>query len=137
MSLGNNGAIISNSKHYKILLPYAIAMALSVVFLNYWLIDLLGMNGAALSTLLVILFFNTVKLWYVKVKFNIFPFTIKTVYLLLIILVFYGLFFFWNFSFHPIINITLKSGLLALSYLFVVRKLKISSEINAVLDKYL
>ena len=47
MSLGNNGAIISNSKYYKILLPYAIAMALSVYFLNDWLISVLSMNGAA------------------------------------------------------------------------------------------
>ena len=70
MSLGNNGAIISNSKYYKILLPYAIAMALSVVLLNNWFISLYQMNGAALSTLVVLLIFNTVKIGYVKVKFK-------------------------------------------------------------------
>lgn len=137
MALGNNGTIISNSKYYKVLLPYSIFMAISVVLLNFWLIDVLGMNGAALSTLVVILFFNTLKVWFVKAKFNIVPYTQKTWYLLFIIITFYSLFFFWNFTFHPIINIALKSVLIVFGYLFVVKKLKISSEINAVLTKYL
>ena len=136
MSLGNNGAIISNSKYYKILLPYAIAMALSVYFLNDWLISVLSMNGAALSTLLVILVFNTVKVWYVNKKFNIQPYSTKTIWLLLLIGVLYAMFNFWNFSFHPIVNIVLKSFLITAMYLFIAFKLKISTEINMVLTKF-
>ncbi len=135
MALGNNGAIISNSKHYKILLPYSIAMALAVILLNNWLISIYRMNGAALSTLIVLLFFNTVKIWYVKKKFNIVPFTIKTIYLLLVLGVIYGVFFFWDFKFHPIINIGLKGVLITILYLFSIYKLKISSDINSIIDK--
>ena len=137
MALGNNGAIISNSKHYKILLPYSLAMAISVVLLNYWLIDLLGMNGAALSTLIVILFFNSLKLWYVKKTFGLNPFTRQTVYLLFIIIVIYGLFSFWDFPFHPILNILLKSSIIVFLYFFVVKKGAISADINALFTKYL
>jgi O-antigen/teichoic acid export membrane protein len=132
--LGNNGAIISNSKYYKILLPYAVVMAVSVYFLNDWLIDVYGMNGAALSTLVVILIFNTLKLWYVKKKFNLLPFTNKTGLLLLIIAGFYGAFYFWNFGFHPVVNILLKSTLIAIAYLWLVWKMKISKEINKILE---
>jgi O-antigen/teichoic acid export membrane protein len=137
MSLGTNGVIISNSRYYKILLPYAIAMALSVYFLNDWLIDSIGMNGAALSTLVVILIFNTIKVWYVNRKFTMQPYTQKTVLLVFVIGSFYGVFFFWDFNFHPIINIVLKSALLIMGYLVVVKKLHISLEINALLKKYL
>ena len=137
MSLGNNGAIISNSKYYKILLPYAIAMALAVILLNNCLISLYRMNGAALSTLIVLLFFNTVKIWYVKKKFNIIPFTRKTIYLLLILGSVYGLFFFWNFNFHPIINIGLKSILITLLYLVLVFKMNISSDVNTIINKFI
>lgn len=137
MSLGNNGAIISNSKYYKILFPYAVAMALSVIILNDWLISLMHMNGAALSTLIVLLVFNTVKVWYVKKKFQIFPYTSKTLLLLFVIGVFYSLFFFWNFNFHPIINIGLKSGIIILCYVFIVYQLKISSEINTLILKFI
>lgn len=137
MSLGNNGAIISNSKHYKILLPYAVAMALSVYFLNDWLITVLSMNGAALSTLVVILIFNTVKIWYVKKKFNVQPYTVKTRSLFVLITVFYFVFYFWDFSFHPILNIVLKSILITASYLLIVYKLNISLEINNLIDKFI
>lgn len=135
MALGNNGAIISNSNYYKILLPYSVAMALCVVLLNDWLIDVYGMNGAAISTLFVLLFFNTVKLWYVHKKFNIQPFTKKTGLLLILISVVYGLFFFWEFSFHPILNIGLKSVAITLIYVLVIFKLNISNEINILLKK--
>jgi O-antigen/teichoic acid export membrane protein len=137
MSLGNNGAIISNSKYYKILLPYAIAMALSVYFLNDWLIDALGMNGAALSTLAVILIFNTIKVWYVQRKFKIQPYTAKTGVLLGLICVFYAVFYSWDFSFHPILNIVLKTLLITSCYLFIVFKLKISLEINTLVSKFI
>ena len=135
MSLGNNGAMISNSKYYKILLPYAIGMALSVYFLNDWLIDALSMNGAALSTLLVIVLFNTIKLVYVYRKFDIQPYTKKTLQLLLCIVSFYILFSFWNFSFHPMVNIALKSLLIGSMYSAVIFRLQISVVLNAMLVK--
>lgn len=135
MFLGSNGAIISNSKYYKILLPYGIAMALSVYFLNLWLIDLIGINGAALSTLIVILFFNTLKIWYVKYKFNMTPFTQKTGILIFTIAVLYGGFYFIHFNFHPVFNILLKSVLIIGAYLVVVTKLKVSDDINQLLKR--
>ncbi len=137
MFLGNNGAIIANSKYYKILLPYGIAMAIIVAFLNHWWIDVFGMNGAALSTLVVIFIFNTLKIWYVKRKFNMLPFTWKTLQLAIIIAILFMAFYFWNFSFHPILNIGLKSCLLIVIYAFIVKKMAISKEVNELLSKYL
>jgi len=136
MFLGNNGAIISNSKYYKILLPYAIAMAISVILLNDWLIDAIGINGAALATLIVVLVFNTIKLWYVKKKFDMLPFTDKTLGLLLMIVLFFLAFYFWDFPFHPIVNVILKSALLGILYLFVVLKLNIAPESIAVWHRF-
>lgn len=135
MFLGGNGAIISNSKHYKVLLPYGVAMAVSVIILNYYLIDLISIEGAALSTLIVVFIFNTIKLLYVKSKFDMYPFTYKTVILLVLISVLYGLFFSWNFSYHPLINIIFKSILIGIIYLICIYKLHISKEINEVLLK--
>lgn len=135
MFLGNNGAIISNSKYYKILLPYAIVMAVSVVFLNNWLIDEIGINGAALATLIVVLAFNSIKLWYVKLKFGILPFTDKTLSLFIILILFFFAFYFWEFPFHPIVNIALKSIVLGVLYLFVVVKLNIAPESIAIWNR--
>ena len=137
MYLGINGEIIMNSKYYKMLLPLAIGMALSVILLNDWLIDLYSTNGAAISTLVVILFFNTIKLWYVKRKFFITPYSKKTGQLIVLILLVFVSFYFWNFQFHPIVNIALKTLLITGIYLFVAIKLKISLDINKLLSRFI
>lgn len=132
MFLGNNGAIISNSKYYKILLPYGLLMALSVILLNDWFIDLYGINGAALATLVVVMFFNTLKLQYVRKKFNIQPTTTKTWIVLFFIFLFTTIGVMFNFGFHPIVNILLESILLASAYLFVLIHFQVSTDITGV-----
>jgi O-antigen/teichoic acid export membrane protein len=135
MLLGANGAIISNSKHYKILLPYGLAMAVTVYVLNDHLIDWLSIDGAALSTFLVVLVFNTIKLVYVRQKFGFFPFEKKTGILCLLLLLFFFGFQFWDFTFHPVVNILLKSALLTVCYFGMVYKLKISEDVNALMAR--
>ncbi|MFY0631506.1 MAG: oligosaccharide flippase family protein [Flavobacteriaceae bacterium] len=137
MFLGINGEIILNSKYYRILLPLGLGMALSATLLNDWLIDLYSTNGAAISTLIVVLFFNSIKLWYVKKKFSLVPYSQKTLLLLVLIVLFFCAFHFIEFSFHPIINIGLKSFLIVIGYIIIVKQLNISEDINKVLKKYL
>ena len=140
--LGNNGAIINNSKFYKITLPLSLSMAFSVYFLNklfYYELDL-GTNGLALATLIVILVANTFKLLFVKSKFSMTPFTDKSWLMILIVTGLYLLFNFWDFHIsdiylfkipvHPIINILLKSILITIIYVFLVIKLNVSTEIT-------
>ncbi len=137
MYLGINGEIIMNSKYYRMLLPIGIGMAFSVAFLNDFLIDLYSTNGAAISTLLVVLFFSIFKLWYVKRKFSITPYSQKTGQLLLLIFLVFVSFYFLDFNFHPIVNIALKAFLITLIYLFIAVKLNISKDINALLSKFI
>ena len=146
--LGNNGAIINNSKFYKITLPISLTMAFSVYFLNklfYYELDL-GTDGLALATLIVIFFANTFKLYFVKKKFLITPFTDKTLKMFLIIMGLYLGFNFWDFPIadvyffklpiHPAINIALKSLLIIPIYLFFVIKLNISPEIKNLTQRF-
>ena len=135
MFLGNNGAIINNSIFYKITLPLNLAMAFSVYYLNIWLFDIFGTNGLALATLIVIFVFNTIKLVILKFNLNITPITNKTFVLFFLILTLFFAFYFWNFNYHPIVNIILKTIIIAAIYLFVAVKLKISNEINQLLTK--
>lgn len=137
MLLGANGAIITNSKYYKILLPYGIGMAVSVIVLNHFLINWMSINGAALSTLIVVLVFNTIKLIYVKQKFNLSPFSNKTIVLFFVIVSAYFALVLWDFNFHPLINIFCKTVITLMVYLTLVYKLQISMEVNNVLKKTL
>ena len=146
--LGNNGAIINNSKFYKITLPVSVAMAISVYLLNkffYYYLDM-GTNGLALATLIVIFSANTFKLYFVNKKFSITPFTDKTFKMLFIITALFLTFnfwdfpidnlFIWKFPIHPIINIGLKSILIVVIYIFLIFKLNISPELDLLLQKF-
>jgi len=46
-------------------------------------------------------------------------------------------FYFWEFPFHPLINITLKSTLVAIVYILVAVKFNFSEDINIQVSKYL
>ncbi|MCG1035571.1 lipopolysaccharide biosynthesis protein [Polaribacter sargassicola] len=146
--LGNNGAIINNSKFYRITLPISVFMALSVYFLNklfYYQLDL-GTDGLALATLIVIFSANTFKLFFVKSKFSMTPFTNKSLLMIFVIIGLYLAFNFWDFPvrdiyiwkfpIHPIINIILKCILIIISYVFLIFKLNISPEFDNLLKKY-
>ncbi len=149
MSLGNNGAIIQNSKFYKILMPVGIGMAFMVYYLNIFFYNYIGMGteGLALATLITILFFSVFKLWFVKKQLKMYPYSRKTLQMIFIILLMFLVFYFWNFStpeffikktpIHPIVNITLKSILIVVVYGVVVIKLSISDQINNLVSRYL
>ena len=112
-------------------------MAFSVYYLNIWLFDLYGTNGLALATLIVIFVFNTIKLIVLKFNLNITPITNKTFISLFLIVGLFFAFYFWNFKYHPIINIALKTIIISVVYLLAAVKLKISAEINQLLTKIL
>jgi cytochrome c oxidase assembly factor CtaG len=49
---------------------------------------------------------------------------------------FFG-FYYWEFPFHPIVNIMLKSILVSIVYVGIVYKTKLSEDLNGVIEKVL
>ena len=137
LALGTGNAILVNSKYYKIFFYLSLAMAVSVIVLNHWLIKLIGINGAALATLIVVLMYSLIKMGYIKMKLNIHPFGLNTLKIILIIITIYGGFYFWNFNLNPIVNIILKGIITCGIYLFLIKKLHISEDINSLVSKFL
>tara|TARA_R110002073_G_scaffold40547_5_gene115089 strand:- start:199594 stop:201048 length:1455 start_codon:yes stop_codon:yes gene_type:complete len=136
LALGTNGVILSNSKYYKMFFYFSLAMAISVVVLNKWLIALLGIEGAALATLLVVLVFSTIKILYIQQKLQMQPFTRNSVIVLVLIGSLFLVFYFWNFTFHPIVNIILKTVIVSVIYVFAILKLDVSKDIQEVLNRF-
>lgn len=133
--LGNNNAIIFNSKYYKAVLLFGLLLVFMMILLNMIFIPLYGIEGSALATLLSVIVYNTVKLFFVVRKMHLYPFSESTFKSFGIITGIFLLFYFWDFSFHPIISIALKSILITLSYVYLNYKFTISAEINQLLDK--
>ena len=136
LALGTNGAILTNSNHYRVFFYFSITMAVSVIFLNRWLIQVMGINGAALATLIVVLVFSTFKVIYIQLKLDMQPFTKKTVLVLAIISILFFAFYFITFPFHPLVNMIMKSILISAVYTVLIYKLNISEDINSLINKY-
>jgi O-antigen/teichoic acid export membrane protein len=135
LMLGNNNSIIFNSKYYRTVLLLGLCLVVLTVTLNMYFIPNFGIEGAAIATLISIGLYSVAKFLFVVFKMDLFPFTIKTVVSLGIIALTFVFFYFWNFSFHPIINILLKSLLISLFYWGLNYILTISEDINGVMDK--
>ena len=135
--LGNNNAILFNSEHYKALLIMGVLLAVLTIFLNLWFIPRFGIDGAALASFSAIAIYNTIKLFYVKQKFKMHPFTRDTFKVLALLALVGALFYFLQFSFHPLINIVLKCALMSLMYVGILYRFKISEDLFGVLTKWL
>ena len=132
--LGNNNAIIFNSKYYRAVLILGLLLVVLIVLLNMYFIPNFGLNGAALATLIAITLYSLAKLLFVVLKMKLFPFTNKTLISLFLVLISFLVFYFWDFNFHPVINIALKSILVSGFYLGLSYYLKISADINFVIN---
>ncbi len=135
--LGNNNSILFNSDYYRLVLAVGVFLVVLAFVLNLIFIPLLGINGAAVATFLAFFTYNTSKLYLVYKKFGIHPFSIKTALILGLIILFCLGFYFWEFSFHPVLGIALKSVIILVLFLFLAYKLKFSEDINQLFSRYL
>ncbi|QBZ97766.1 lipopolysaccharide biosynthesis protein [Flavobacterium sangjuense] len=135
--LGNNNSIIVNTKYYRTVVLFGIFTVVLMIVLNAVFIPLYGIEGSAFATLITVAIYNTIKLIFVVKKLDLYPFTHKTLQSLGILAVCFLLFYFWDFPFHAIINIGLKSILVGALYVFLNYKLQISEEVNNVIGNVL
>ncbi|WP_293870954.1 polysaccharide biosynthesis C-terminal domain-containing protein [Flavobacterium sp.] len=131
--LGNNNSIIVNTKHYKTVLLFGVFTVALMIILNMIFIPLYGIEGSAFATLITVMIYNTIKLFFVVKKMDLYPFTNKTLESFGILALCFLLFYFWDFPFYTIINIGLKSILVGVLYAFLNYKLKISDDINTII----
>ncbi|MBJ6368819.1 oligosaccharide flippase family protein [Snuella sedimenti] len=135
--LGNNNAILFNSDYYRMVLLLGALLVIVTVVLNTLFIPAFGINGAAYATFISVMFYNLSKVLFVKHSFKMQPFTKATLSMLLLIVLCFFIFYFWDFPFHPVINIGLKSLMVSFIYGYVVYYFKISKIVNSLLDRFL
>ena len=132
--LGNNNAIIFNTKYYRAVLFLGVLLVVVAIGLNMIFIPLYGIMGCAFATLMSITLYSVAKLLFVVKRLHLYPFTVQTVSSIVITLILFLLFYFWEFPFIPVISIFLKSVLITVIYVYINYKLVISTEINEAID---
>jgi O-antigen/teichoic acid export membrane protein len=132
--LGNNNAIIFNTKYYRTVLFLGVGLVALTIGLNMIFIPIYGIMGSAFATLLSITIYSLAKLLFVVKRLHLYPFTKQTLHSLAITFLLFLMFYFWEFPFNPIINILLKSILITILYVYVNYKFVVSIEINEAIN---
>lgn len=128
--LGNNNAILFNSRYYRMVLLMGVGLAILTILLNLLFIPSLGIEGAALATFIAMFLYNSLKLWYVKRTFGLGPERKRSARLILILLILTPAFYYLPIPWHPLLSILVKSGLVTIIYGLLVHKTGISSALG-------
>ena len=124
-----------NSDSYKWILFFGVGVLGAAFYLNTIFIPEYGIVGAAIATFLSYALYNLAKYIFVYIKFQIQPFSIKTILILIWSFVLYILFYYWNITVvHPMIAIVIKGALLSLSYMMFIYFTRLSSEITKIIN---
>tara|TARA_B100001057_G_scaffold395712_1_gene405293 strand:+ start:3639 stop:5099 length:1461 start_codon:yes stop_codon:yes gene_type:complete len=136
MSIGCINNIISNSKYYYYTFWFSLFSSVLAVILNIYLIMEFGIIGAAYATLIVLAIMNSIKIYLVKVKFKIHPYSRDTIKIIILSVLTYFIFSNLKLGFEPVINIIVKSGLVLILYTLSAYIFKLSDDVNIFIDKF-
>jgi len=130
MATGLNSQIIGYSKYYKFNFYSVMILGLLNTVFNYVLIHRMGISGAALATLISMTLFNVFKLWYVKKKFGIWPFTMKDLYILMITIGLGTMVYFIPAGDNNYVQIIVRSGIFTLLFWAIAIKFDFSPQVS-------
>lgn len=129
MYCGLNGSILVTSKKYKYDVYFTLLLIGVVFALNLFLIPIYGAIGAAISTLIALILYNAIRLFFVAYHFKMLPFTKNQlpVILLGIMTMLIGSFTIY-LSTNPIVQLVIQTSLVSLIFLTPLYFLKLENE---------
>ncbi len=129
MYFGLNGTILITSKKYRYDIIFTALLLVIVVFLNFQLIPIWGMVGAAISTAIAYILFNLARVIFVYIHFRIHPFHWNHLKVSLVFALVLALFEFVPMSTGNIwLNMLLKSTLATLLFPMLIYVFNIEPE---------
>ncbi len=132
-----NRLIIINSRLFRFEFFTNLLLLVLAVFSNWLLIPKFGATGAAWATFITIVMINSLTTWYVYHKFQMSPFTRKTLIGLLLMVAALFITLAIPMPFSPIIEMVLRSGVVTLLFGVPVLGLKLSPDLNEMLENIL
>ena len=134
--VGFSNAVLLNSPYYRTVLFLGVFLVIETILMNRWLIPLYGINGAGIATLIAFSSYNLLKSVFVYRKYGLQPLCKETLLTTFFGLVLVGVFFFWDFPFHPLANICIKSLLVGGAFVFFLLKWNLSKDLVRLICKF-
>ena len=133
MGTGLNGQIIATSTFWRFEFFTGIFLLVLTLPLNYQLTRILGITGPAISNLISFTLYNAVRYWFLAWRFKMQPFSLKTIYTLLLAAAVYCIVFALFHNKTGFLYITLRSMVFILLYVTGMWLLKLSPDVQPVL----
>ncbi len=134
MGTGANSQIIGFSKYYRVTLYFLMVLLVLVVGSMLLFIPLWGITGAAVAIALAILANNAMRFYFLKTKFNMQPFSIKT----LLVPVAFGAAYFASSLLNQlqlIPDIFIRSVIFSVVFIVLILLLNVSDDVNKIVRK--
>ncbi len=133
MGTGVNSQIIGTSTFWRFDFVTGVILLILTLPLNYILTKYYyGVTGPAIANLITFTLYNGIRYWFLYKKFNLQPFTIKTVYTILLgIVLFYGCFILFK-SMHGFAGMVSRSTVFLVLYAAGTKLLNLSPDIKPV-----
>jgi len=135
MGTGLNNYMMYYSKYYLYALISLSILAVANISLNLWLVPWLGINGAAIATLVSVSSYNLISVGLVWLKFRLQPFSRNTLYALLSGILAYLIVFFIPKTGYDLLDIMYRSGLYILIFGGLAYYLRLSPDLNEMVRK--
>ncbi len=135
MAAGLNGVILLTSKKYRTDLIFTLSMVAMAFVSNLLLIPPLGMNGAALASLITLVLFNTARILYLWKLFHIQPFRSKQFWILPLLFAIMGAFHHIPAMDHVITDLFFRSILTVILLIAPIYLLNIAPGFNREIKK--
>ncbi|MEQ8323347.1 MAG: polysaccharide biosynthesis C-terminal domain-containing protein [Vicingaceae bacterium] len=138
MLTGINQVIIVITKYFRYDTYASIALGILTVVTNIIFIPILGLEGAALATMLSVVLYHTFKFFLIKVKLKMVAFTSKTIWAMLLLLFTYIVSVLLPVPFENfVLNMIFRSLILSVIYFTTLYVTGISEDIKSVMKSYL
>ncbi len=133
LATGINNQILLNSKYYRFSLISIFLLSILAIGSNLLLIPEYGIKGAAIATLISIFFLNTILLIFIFIKYKIQPFTMQSLKLLVLLILYFAVLSYTPSLDNAVYDIVLRSSIIAISFAALVYYLKLSNDLNELL----
>ena len=135
MATGVNGEIIITSKYYRFDILSVSCLAALAIGTNLIFIPMYGITGAALAAAISLFLFNMLRFLFIKIKFGLQPYSLKTIVALIVPVLAYYISTLIPLQQHIFIDIFLRSAMVTLVFFVLIVGLKVSADVNETLYK--
>ncbi|GAA0876317.1 hypothetical protein GCM10009118_27270 [Wandonia haliotis] len=129
-----NYQIIAVSRYYYFNVILSVISVVLLVLTDYWFITEIGIVGAALGSLVSVFVINLVRFIFLKSRYGLSPFSLKTLKSMSVFLGVLALSGFLPDLENLYLNLFWKGGIITLSFIPLVYVLKCSEDVNTVIN---